>query len=467
MLKREAWLILLVPALTLAATGVATYNDKPVYRASMKLVVAQSSADQNSAFGSTQLMQTMTNLLESDVVVDRVIRDLSLKTKPDKFFKLLHVTHAPDSSVLDVSFDSGDKRAAVPVLSRVAIIYRRLIDEKFGARSRASTPQSGLPLITVDVFDPPHLEAKPVSPKKGRTLAFAGALGLAIGLVLAFLREGLDERIRSRADAEDWFEARVIGTLPKRLRAGPAFARGHADRTVGDALEILRANVIFSQSRGEGLALLVTSPMPEDGKSLVAANLSIALATAGEDVIAIDADLRRPSLHRNLGADGEADGLIDVLAGRLDVEDALQRIQLTSFPAVPSGRRNRGGDDGASAPIATSEGSGRLRLLAAGRSESRSALADPGTILTGERVDDLVQRLRAHADFLIFDGPPLFLADAFPLAVQADSVLVVARQGWTTRDKARAARATLAGLGVDGFGVVLTDAAPVGDYRYR
>jgi receptor protein-tyrosine kinase len=447
---------------------VATFNDKPVYRASMKLVVAQSSADQNSAFGSTQLMQTMTNLLESDVVVDRVIRDLSLKTEPDKFFKLMHVTHAPDSSVLDVSFDSRDKRAAVPVLSRVATIYRRLIDEKFGARSSGSTPQSGaLPLITVDVFDPPHLEAKPVSPKKGRTLAFAGALGLAIGLVLAFLREGLDERIRSRADAEDWFEARVIGTLPKRLRAGPNFARGHTDRTVGDALEVLRANVIFSQSRGEALALLITSPMPEDGKSLVAANLSIALATAGEDVIAIDADLRRPSLHRNLGADGEADGLIDVLAGRLDVEDALQRIQLTSFPSVTSGSRKRGGNDGASPPIATREGSGRLRMLAAGRSESRSALADPGTILTGERVDDLVRRLRAQADFLIFDGPPLFLADAFPLAVQADSVLVVARQGWTTRDKARAARATLAGLGVERFGVVLTDAAPVGDYRYR
>jgi len=90
-----------------------------------------------------------------------------------------------------------------------------------------------------------------------------------------------------------------------------------------------------------------------------------------------------------------------------------------------------------------------------------------GTILTGERVRGLIEELRASADFVIFDGPPLLVADAFPLAVQSDSVLLVARQGRTTRERANAARATLAGLGVERVAVVLTEAAPLTGYGYH
>ena len=75
--------------------------------------------------------------------------------------------------------------------------------------------------------------------------------------------------------------------------------------------------------------------------------------------------------------------------------------------------------------------------------------------------------LRANADFVIFDGPPLFIAEAFPLAIQSDRVLLVARQGRTTRERARLAQSTLAGLGVEHVAVVLTDSDPIDDYRYR
>jgi capsular polysaccharide biosynthesis protein len=456
-LKRGAWLIVLVPAVTLATTAAVTLTKDPVYRASTKLVVAQAGTDQTTPeFGSTELMQTMTNLLESEVVADHVITDLALDTTPVEFLKHLRATYTPGSSVLEVTFDSSNKRAVAPILAQVAEVFQRLVRDKLGARSAAAARRGeALPLVNVEVFDPAHRNPGQISPKPVRTLAFAGVLGLAFGLVFAFMREGLDERVRGRADAEDWFESPVIAALPKRARGARKStvmqARAQNPALAG-AVEVLRANVLYSQPVPRGPAILITSPMPEEGKSLVAANLAFALASGGGDVIAVDSDLRRPSLHRYLGLELDAGGLSEVLSGRLEVERALQRVDL------PHSATSQAGDG-------VRPGEGRLRVLTAGRGSGDSR--DLGTTLTAESVSDLVERLSGQADLVIFDGPPLFVADAFPLAVQSDSVFVVARQGRTTRERARSAHATLAGLGVEHVAVVLTDAAAVDEYRYR
>jgi len=473
-LRRSAWLIVLVPAATLLAAAAVTLTEPSIYRASTKLVVSQAGGEAAPEFGSAELMQTMSNLLESDIVVDPVIKDGQLGMSTDAFFRRLRTSYRPGSSVLEVSFDWPEKKEAAPILSGVATEFQRLVDAKFGVHA------SGLPggnrqgLVAVSVFDPPHVEPNRVSPNPGRSLAFAGALSLVLALVLAFLRENLDERIRSRTDAEEWFEAPVIGSLPRGVvRAGrSSLAReGAAGRALAEALQVLRANLLLSQFGVGGPTVLVTSAHPREGKSTVAASLAIALASAGDDVICVDADLRRPSLHQYLDADGQAPGLFDVLAGGLAAEEALQRVELpfeTAERVESVGRVTRAGKKSTGASLAATDGNGRLRLLTSGRREDdRAVHPERGTILTGERVRGLIEELRASADFVIFDGPPLLVADAFPLAVQSDSVLLVARQGRTTRERANAARATLAGLGVERVAVVLTEAAPLTGYGYH
>lgn len=469
-LNRQAWLILLVTALTVAIAAVVTFTKNPLYRASMKMVVTQSSSgtDPTGEFGSTELMQTMTNILHSEIVADRVIRDLGLETSPSKFSKRFHSSFTPGSSVLDISFDSNDKQAAAAVLGRAAVVYDELVRNKLGERpSGGSQRGSALPVVNVELVDPPHTAPEAISPKPVRTLAFAGVLGLALGIGLAFLREGLDERVRSRGDAEQWFGAPVIATLPRRLRGGrkaTVVEARSANPALVAAVEVLRANLLYARPPEFGRSLLVTSPMPGEGKSLVSANLAYALASSGEDVICIDADLHRPALHRYLGADLGVGGLSEILAGRLEVEDALQQVWLPQ--QVASSVDGRAGQPGtATARTTATNGGGRLRVLTAGPRSGGSR--DPGTIVNGERVEELIENLRADADFVIFDGPPLFVAEVFPLAIKSDRVLVAARQGRTTRDKARSAQSTLAGLGVEQVSVVLTDAAPIDDYRYR
>jgi receptor protein-tyrosine kinase len=468
-LNRQAWLILLVTAVTIAIAAALTLTKSSVYRASMTMVVSQSTIPgQPGEFGNTELMQTVTNLLHSQIVADRVISDLNLNTTPSKFEKRLHSSFTPGSSVLDISFDSGSKRSAAAVLGRTGTVFDELVRDKLGEKSSSAVPQdSALPVVDVTPFDTPHAASKPVSPKPVRTLAFAGVLGLAFGIALAFLREGLDERIRNRHDAEQWLGAQVIATLPKRLRGGrkaTVVEARDANPALVASVEVLRANLLYAQPLELGRSLLVTSPMPSEGKSLVAANLAYALALSGDDVICVDADLRRPSLHRYFGLERTTGGVSEVFAGRLEVDEALREIRLVKALARnPVDGRAAAGQ--AATAVSVESGEGRLRVLTAGALSGSSR--DPGSIINGERVQDLIDQMRQEADFVIFDGPPLFVAEVFPLAIKSDRVLVVARQGRTTREKARSAQSTLSGLGVANISLVLTDAAAIDDYRYR
>jgi receptor protein-tyrosine kinase len=470
-LNRQAWLILLVTGVTIAIAAALTLRKSPVYRASVPIGVTQSTTPgQPGEFGTPELMQTVTSILHTQLVAKRVIDDLNLNTTPSKFLKRLHSSFAPGSPVLDVTFDSGSKQSAAVVLGQIGTVFDARVEELYGDKTNSAVPtDSTLPVVDVTVVDSPHTASQQISPKPVRTLAFAGVLGLAFGIALAFLREGLDERIRSRNDAEQWLGASVIATLPRRLRGGRKATvqqARDANPALVAAVEVLRANLLYAQPLELGRTLLITSPMPAEGKSLVAANLSYALAMSGEDVICIDADLRRPALHRYFDLDRETDGVSEVFTGRVDIEDALREIRLSEAasrspvegqPVVSHGQT--------ATQLSVESGVGRLRVLTAGARSGSSR--DPGTIVNGERVQEMIDQMRGETDFVIFDGPPLFVAEVFPLAIKADRVLIVARQGRTTREKARSAQSTLSGLGVQNVSVVLTDAAAIDDYRYR
>jgi len=468
-LNRQAWLILLVTAVTIAIAAALTLTKSPVYRASMTMGVTQSTTPgQPGEFGNADLMQTVTSILKSQLVADRVIDDLNLDTTPSRFAKRLHSSFTPGSAVLDITFDSGSKRSAAVVLGQIGTVFDQRVQELYGEKTNSAVPQdSALPVVDVKEVDSPHTASKPISPKPVRTLAFAGVLGLAFGIALAFLREGLDERIRNRNDAEQWLGAPVIATLPKRLRGGrkaTVVEARYANPALVASVEVLRANLLYAQPLELGRSLLVTSPMPQEGKSLVAANLAYGLALSGQDVVCIDADLRRPSLHQYFGLERHTQGVSEVFTGQLEIDHVLREIRLTeaTVRTAVDGRSTFGSPATA---VGVDSGEGRLRVVTAGARSGSSR--DAGTIINAERVRDLIEQLRQEADFVIFDGPPLFVAEVFPLAIKSDRVLIVARQGRTTREKARSAQSTLSGLGVENVSVVLTDAAAIDDYRYR
>jgi polysaccharide biosynthesis transport protein len=445
-LKRQAWLVVLVPALTVAVALAILESQKPVYRAATTLVVGEPRGIQAPVPASGSVTRSMANLMESEVIVRSVIRELDMNVSIQDFRKKFTVSVLPDTSVIKVSYDSTDKRQAVNVVSELSRIFTARLDETLGVRDRVERAlERGSFSLIVREFDPPHVEPDPVAPNVGTNVIFAGAAGLALGLLLAVGREALDSRIRGRKDAEQAFGAPVVGTLPVGMDRRPPPGVGTAVPSRGDearlaSLDLLRARLLFSQQGVDGRTILVTSAGTETGQSSVTASVGAALALAGKHVICVDADMRQPRLHRLLGVENDAPGLAGVLSDGIEPEEALRKVELVELTSNGAG---------------PSEAAGRLEVLTAGQPPSPLV-----GMLTPDVLSSLIERLHSRADYVIFDSPPLLAADALPLALRSDNVLVVARSGRTTKDEAESVVGTLQELGVQRIGVVLTDARP-------
>jgi len=443
-LKRQAWLVVLVPALTVAVAVAILQTRAPVYRASMTMVVGEPHGVLPPQLGSRSVTRTMTSLLENDVIVRGVIDQVGLDVTAEKFKDDLKVSVLPDTSVMDISYDSTNQRQALRVVSELERIFTRELDETLGVGKGSVNGDRSFELV-VRIFDPPHLEPEPVA-KTATGIIFAGLGGLALGLLLGVGREALDSRIRGRKDAERWFGAPVIGTLPVGMDRKPPPGVGEsAEPRRGDearvaSLDLLRAKLQFSRVGVEGPTILITSAGSDTGQSSVTAAIGTALALGGKHVICIDADMREPRLHRSLGLDNDSPGLAGVLGEGLEVERLLLSVEVVE-PAM-----NGAGP---------TEAAGRLEVLTAGAQPSARV-----GMLTPEVLGGLIERLNSRADYVVFDSPPLLAADALPLAIRSDNVLVVARSGRTTRDEAESVVSTLQELGVERIGVVLTDARP-------
>jgi Mrp family chromosome partitioning ATPase len=442
-IRRQAWLVVLVPALVVAAMFAVSKTQDDIWRASMTLVVGTQPLKSGSPqFGDFSLTRNMTTLLEDDFITRTVINNLGLDMTAEEFKQRISVSVLPETSIMTVSYDSTDARLARNVISEIARIYPRHVDETLGTRQPGRPRPAGSFDVVFRFYDRPHVQAEPVGPKTGSNIIFGAVAGIALGLLLAVAREALDSRLRERKEAEEWFDAPVVGTLPKGM-AGFSTRRGAGQDRRTATLDLLRARMEFTGAGINGPTILVAESGPDMGKSIVAANLGAALARGGKRVVVIDADVRRPRLYRSLGIVDAKDqpGLIDVLEGHTDLDEVLIPIE------VPSTNSNGAGP---------TESTGSLELLPSG-----NTLAPISDIVTSETVTQLTERLLHRADYLIFDSPPLSVAEAYPLAVRADNVLIVARRGRTTKDQAEWARDTLEEIGVEKVGIVLTDSPPV------
>jgi polysaccharide biosynthesis transport protein len=222
------------------------------------------------------------------------------------------------------------------------------------------------------------------------------ALGLVVGILLAiaaiFLREQLDRRIRTAEELEDLYGAPVVAGVPESKNGGLD------DVAVSEAILMLRANLRYIGPTGDRSSLLLTSAGPEEGKTMVAWSLAQAEAAAGERVLLIEADMRRPSLTRISGT-RSADGLGLVLAGGAEPADAIRSLN-------------------------------DVDVLAAGPPPP-----NPSELLDSKQMTKLLDWSEAHYDRVIIDTPPAgVVADAVPLFGKVGAVLVVGRLRQATRD---------------------------------
>jgi succinoglycan biosynthesis transport protein ExoP len=277
----------------------------------------------------------------------------------------------------------------------------------------------------------------PSSPRVSRNTFLGGIVGLLLGLVVAFLLERFDRRIREPKDLEAIYGLPLLGVVPEsaalsRSARGKQNAREALPASEAEAFHLIRAHLRYFNVDRELRTLLVASAAPGDGKTTVARHLAGAAARMGARVLLIEADLRRPTVAAQLDI-ASGPGLADVLIGMASLNDAIQSIDLDQ-PARRDSRRGR-----------------MLDALVAG-----AALPpNPGELIESHAMESLLEQVRSTYDLVVIDTPPLTaVSDAFPLLRKVDGVIIVGRVGRNRRDVAERLHETLTGAGAPLLGVV-------------
>jgi Mrp family chromosome partitioning ATPase len=210
----------------------------------------------------------------------------------------------------------------------------------------------------------------------------------------------------------------------------------------------LRANVDITRSEIGAKAILVTSAGEEEGKSTTAANLAVAFARAGERVVLVDLDLRRPALHRFFDLDGP--GIAEMARGKTTLEDALAAIPLV-WPGSHTLPRSEGNG--------VRRVGGLLHVLAAG-----SMRGNVDDVLTHRVLANVLDELRRRADVVLIDSTPLGVGDAMALTAAVDALIIVTRMDLVRRPPLRELMRILRTVPAQTLGFVATGVPPSASY---
>ena len=289
----------------------------------------------------------------------------------------------------------------------------------------------------IAVFEPASASSTPVSPRVMETVLLAAASGLLLAVGGIFLIEFLDDTVKTADEVKQLTGLTVLGIIARIPGAGSdqkLLEVGEASFPILEAYRTLRTNLLVSSIDKPIETLIVTSPVPRDGKSTTVANLGVIMAQTGKSVILVDADLRRSSLHRFFQLPNRG-GLTDVL--------------LQSEPTLDGWLQETGVDN--------------LRLLASG-----PLPPNPPELLGSQKMRRLFENLTQEADMVIFDTPPMLaVTDATVLAMMADGVLVITDAEKTRRGAIQETVENLRQAGANILGAVLNRVSlRGGEYSY-
>lgn len=431
---RKNWIVIVVIALAgIGAAAVYSLVRTPLYETSSEIFV---SSQGGSSIGELQQGNTYTQarmssyveLATSPSVLDPVISELRLDTTATGLAEQLSVTNTLNTLVLTITVTDADPERAADTANVVA---DQLTEAIVDVETLTDAETSSVKVTTIKDALP---STSPVSPNIPLNLALGFLVGLALGIAFAVLRTVLDTRVRSTRDIEAITERPILGAIPfdPKAKERPIILQADPLNPRSEAFRILRTNLQFLDIEGGGRTFVVSSSVPAEGKSTTAVNLAIALADAGKRVVLIDADLRKPKVADYLGIEGGV-GLTDVLIGRAELTDVIQKW----------GRRT-------------------LYVLPAGKIPP-----NPSELLGSSRMGELLDAFGADADAVILDAPPLLpVTDAAVLTKRTSGAILVVRASRTQRAQLAGAIDALDTVSADVAGIVLSQIPTSGSSAY-
>lgn len=318
-------------------------------------------------------------------------------------------------------------------------IYQDLLQ-----RLKETEVTSGIRATNVQVIDYASPPLKPYKPNILFNVLIAGIMGLMTGVMLAFGFEHFDRTIRDEEDIRRRFPIPFMGKIPAASRSEVGILNKivytNPLSNISEAFRVLKTSVLYTTRNDSApKALLVTSTQPLEGKTTVSCNLALTMVQSGLKVILVDADLRRPSLHKIfMEKVKNGNGMSTYLSGKTNIESIIYHTEIDGLDVIPVG------------PI----------------------MQNPADLIDSKPMKQLIERLVKDYDNVILDGIPVMeLADTRLLSRQVDGVLLVASMGIAHRDAFKNSIEELMKVGARIIGVVINriDIGSMfgGSYKYN
>jgi len=318
-----------------------------------------------------------------------------------------------------------DSNVQYGLLKREADTNRTLYDGLL-KRYNELNATAGISSSNVSIIDTAERPTNPTSPNLTKNLLLALIAGVGLAALTLFVKDQLDDAIRVPEDVEAKLRLPLLGVVPKATGRDPDSDMGDPKSPVSEAYNSLRAALLYSTSAGLPQVMLVTSAQSAEGKTTTSYATAASLARMGRKVALVDADLRRPSIHRRFGLSNER-GLTDLLTSSDPIESAIQATPQDNLFVIASG------------PIPPS----------------------PTELVSSPRMEQVVQDLARDFDVVVIDSPPILgLADAPALSALADGVIFVVESDRSRRGSLKTALRRLRAMRPILLGAVLTKFDP-------
>lgn len=391
--------------------AVNGYVKKPYYTASVQMYVnpkdSTSLADLNELSYAQKVITTYVYILRTKVFYQKVLEECDLNYSADQLKAMTTINTIDNTELFQISvtsFDPKDSYQLVETMQKVAPVVIRSIKNT----------------AEISVVDPVTLPLGPSGPNIMLNTLIGGILGFLISVLLSFLWEIIDVNVKNQEELMKKYQLPILGSIPnyniykgrrvKLLNSIPVLRKRYLKRNiikginpekkfeVNEAYNELRTNLRFTIFKNDCKKVIISSPVPEDGKSTTSTNVAIAIAQTGSKVLLLDCDLRKGRVH-NFFKIKSKPGISDVLSGMINEKDV---IQFTPYD--------------------------NLHVIAMG-----SVPPNPTELLGSSKMEELILRLEKNYDYIIIDSPPVnVVSDVLSLTKLVDGVVIVVREGVTS-----------------------------------
>ena len=496
LLRRWLWVVLFGAVAAGVAAYFISEAQEPVYRATAILLIAEGApvSDRNSIQLSEDLAQSYIKRLTNYEVLQQAIANAGATISPEKLGGLVTVQRLNDSQLIALSVELTDPELAAALANEIPAVFaernmtqqlERFADSKISlegelARLQAELNTAEVALITAEaeglslseldrltdnvlraresyarllqsyedlrvaeasslnniiIDEHARVPTSSISPRTQSNTILATMVGGLLMAGLAFVIEYLDDTIRDPVVLEQELGLSTLGFIPtfayKDLKETLIMVT-QPRSPIAEAYRQIRTNIQYVGISRDLKKLLITSSNASEGKTVTSANIAIALAQAGNRVILVDTDMRRPNLHRLFGCSNSC-GMTNLLLS-LNEESACLQMTFVS----------------------------NLRFLASG-----PIPPNPAELLGSTRMAKVADWLAEQADFVIFDSPPLLaVTDSVLLSQLVDATLLVVRSGKTAHQALTVASRRIADVNGHIAGVLINQVNQKHSYGY-